>query len=299
MRQLTLKNKVHRALEEDFKSWLETLGYNTFSIAYSPIYIREFLYWLEKHERTVEKINEATIPEYFDSYLSKRSNQRRGGGLSNDYLNGHLTSIKQFSEYLQQTRGAGFVILKDYYPRQSRETVLTREQIEAMYEACGNDSAKALRNRAILALYYGCGLRRNEGVHVNVEDVLLNRKLLHVRQGKQYRERYVPLAKHVQEDLKNYLDIARPTFRHHDKSPALLLGTRGRITGSCTLCLIKRLGAEANITTDFGLHTLRHSIATHLLHAGMKLEQVSSFLGHESLESTQRYTHLVEQLQRT
>jgi integrase/recombinase XerD len=296
MRHLTLKNKAHRTVEEDFKTWLATLSYNKFSIEYSPIYVREFLYWLENHERTIEKITEATIPEYFDNYLSKRGNQRRGGGLSNDYLNGHLTSIKQFSEYLQQTSGHGFVILKDYYPRTTRETVLTRQQIEAMYEACGNDSAKALRNRAILALYYGCGLRRNEGVHVNIEDVLFNRKLLHVRQGKQYRERYVPLARHVQEDLKNYLEIARPTFRDHDKTPALLLGIRGRITGCTTLGLIKKLGAEANITTDFGLHTLRHSIATHLLHAGMKLEQVSSFLGHESLESTQRYTHLVEQL---
>jgi len=295
MRHLILKSSRHQQLEQDFKTWLETLSYNTFSVEYSPIYVREFLHWLEGKQCTIEKMNESMIPQYFD-YLSKRPNQRRAGGLSNDYLNGHLTSIKQFSEFLQQSNGKGFVILQDYYPYTYRETILTREQIAALYEACGNDSAQALRDRAILALYYGCALRRNEGVQVNIEDVLLNRKLLHVRQGKQYRERYVPLARHVQEDLENYLSIARPTFRSHEKNPGLLLGTRGRITGDCAIGRIKQLGVKAGIPIDFGLHTLRHSIATHLLHAGMPLEQVSRFLGHDSLESTQRYTHLVTQL---
>jgi integrase/recombinase XerD len=296
MRHLILKNKEHQTLEQDFRSWLETLSFNTFSIENAPVYAREFLHWLESHQRTLKQVNETTVQEYFDNYLSKRPNQRRGGGLSNDYLNGHLISLKQLSEFLQQSSGTGFIILKDYYPRVNREIVLTREEIADLYEACEGGNARALRNRAILALYYGCALRRSEGVQVNVEDVLTSRKLLHVRKGKQYRERYVPLAKHVQEDLENYINIARPTFRHHEKNPALLLGNRGRITGCCALNLIKTLGAKAGVTTDFGLHTLRHSIATHLLHAGMKLEQVSGFLGHESLESTQRYTHLVDQL---
>lgn len=292
MRHLTLKSRQHQKIEQGFKTWLETLGFNRFSIDNAPIYTREFLCWLENHGLTVKQVGETTVPEYFENHLSKRPNQKRGGGLSNDYLNGHLTAIKQFSTFLQQTSGESFAVSKDYYPRHTRETILTRGQIEAMYQACGSDTAKALRNRALLALYYGCGLRRNEGVQVNVEDVLLDRKLLHVRHGKGHRERYVPLAKHVQEDLQNYITIARPSFNGHGKSPALLLGTRGRVTGQGALALLQKLGGEANITTDFGLHTLRHSIATHLLHAGMKLEQVSSFLGHENLESTQRYTHI-------
>jgi integrase/recombinase XerD len=291
MRHLTLKSRQHQALEQDFKTWLETLSYNPYTVRYSPLRVREFMHWIEGEQTKLQHINEQTITKYF-SYLSRRSNQRRSGALSNDYLNMHLTSLKQFSGYLQQSREQGFIIQLNYYPSATRQTILTREQIEALYEATGTDTAINLRDRAILALYYGCGLRRNEGIQINIEDLLINRKLLYVRKGKGHRERYIPLARHVQEDLENYLETGRPAFRSHDKNPAFLLSQKGRISGGCVLTRIKQLGKKADITTDFGLHTLRHSIATHLLLAGMKLEQVAKFLGHESLESTQKYTHI-------
>lgn len=295
MKHLTLKNSKYKALEQEFKTWLETLSYNTYTVEYSPLRIREFLHWIERQSITLKHINEQTITAYFN-YLSKRSHQRKSGALSNDYLNMHLTSLKQFSKYLQQSRQEGFYISMNYYPSAIREQILEPAQINALYEATGIDTAMSLRDRAILALYYGCGLRRSEGVHVNVEDVLLNRKLLYVRKGKQYRERYVPLARHVQEDLGNYLEIGRPSFPNHESNPALLLTQKGRMAGGSILVRIKLLGIKANLTNDFGLHTLRHSIATHLLVAGMPLEQIAQFLGHASLESTQIYTHIAAQL---
>jgi integrase/recombinase XerD len=291
MRHLTLKSRQHQAHEQGFKNWLETLGYNKYTVNYSPVRVREFMHWIEGEQTNLQHINEQTITEYF-GYLSRRSNQRKTGALSNDYLNMHLTSLKQFSGYLQQSRQQGFSIQLNYYPSATRQTILTREQIEALYEATGTDTAINLRDRAILALYYGCGLRRNEGTQINTEDLLINRKLLYVRKGKQYKERYIPLAKHVQEDLENYLEIGRPSFRSHDKNPAFLLSSKGRISGCTVMNRLKQLGKKADITTGFGLHTLRHSIATHLLLAGMKLEQIAKFLGHESLESTQKYTHI-------
>ena len=295
MKHLTLKNSRHKSLEQDFETWLETLSYNPFTVQYSPIRVREFLHWLEQQGISLKDIREQTITTYF-IYLSERSNQRKTGALSNDYLNMHLTSLKQFSEYMQQSWQQGFIIQLNYYPSRIRQQILTQDQITALYEATATDTAIALRDRAILALYYGCGLRRNEGVQLNVEDVLLNRKLVYVRKGKQNRERYIPLTRQVQEDLENYLDIARPSFKSHEKNPALLLSQKGRITGSCILIRIKLLGKKANITTAFGLHTLRHSIATHLLLAGMPLEQIARFLGHSSLESTQIYTHIAAKL---
>ena len=292
MKHLTLQNSKHKALENDFKHWLETLSYNQYTVQYSPVRVREFLHWLEQQHIPLKHISEQTITTYF-GYLSKRNHQRKTGALSNDYLNMHLTSLKQFSKYLQQSRQEGFYIGMNYYPSRVRQQILTRQQISALYEATGTDTIQALRNRAILALYYGCGLRRNEGVQLNVEDVLLSRKLLYVRKGKQHRERYVPMARHVQEDLENYLTIARPGFLHHDKNSALILSQSGkRMSGTTILNAIKRLGKQANITLDFGLHILRHSIATHLLLAGMSLEQIAQFLEHESLESTQIYTHI-------
>jgi integrase/recombinase XerD len=297
MKHLTLKNSKHKALENDFKHWLETLSYNAYSVQYSPVRVREFLHWLEEQHIPLKHISEQTVPAYFD-YLSRRSNQRRSGALSNDYLNMHLTSLKQFSNYLQHSRQEGFTITMNHYPSAIREQILTPDQIKSLYESTGTDTATSLRDRAILALYYGCGLRRSEGMHVNVEDVLLDRKLLYVRKGKLYRERYVPLARHVQEDLENYLEIGRPSFRNHESNPALLLTRRGRMTGGSIITQVKLLGEKAGLTIDFGLHTLRHSIATHLLQAGMPLEQIAQFLGHKSLVSTQIYTHIAEKLSR-
>lgn len=291
MIHLRLKNRHHQQHEREFKNWLETLGYNKFSVSYSPVRVREFLHWLEGEQISLQHTGEQTITHYF-TYLSTRSNQRKGGALSNDYLNMHLTSLKQFSEYLQQTRQQGFVIQLNYYPSVNRQTILSRAEIEALYESTGADTALNLRDRAILALYYGCGLRRNEGIQLDKEDLLSSRRLLYVRKGKGNRERYIPLARHVQQDLEIYLEMGRPTFRSYDKNTAFLLSQKGRISGCCVMARIKRLKEKASIKTDFGLHTLRHSIATHLLLAGMKLEQVAGFLGHESLESTQKYTHI-------
>ena len=152
-----------------------------------------------------------------------------------------------------------------------------------------------LRDRAMLAVYYGCGLRRSEGISLDVSDVLIKEKLLYVQKGKGYRERYVPMSEAVKESLENYINVARSSFLSCElmKQQALLLSFRGRrMDGNSLIMRLKALVKGASINKAVGLHTLRHSIATHLLQSGMRLESVSRFLGHQSLESTQIYTHL-------
>ena len=156
-----------------------------------------------------------------------------------------------------------------------------------------------LRDRAMMAVYYGCGLRRNEGVSLDVSDVLIKEKLLYVQKGKGYRERYVPMSEAVKEDLENYIHVGRNcllTYGPQIKEQALFLSIRGkRMDGNSLIMRLKELVKVARINKSIGLHTLRHSIATHLLQSGMALENVSRFLGHQSLESTQIYTHMVNE----
>jgi integrase/recombinase XerD len=146
--------------------------------------------------------------------------------------------------------------------------------------------------------FYGCGIRRSEGVHLDVGDINFDRSLLHVRKGKNNRERFVPISKANRKYLQDYVYDHRPELIRGSKVEALFVSYQHirRMQGQSLAIRLKVLQYQSEDTElmekEIGLHTLRHSIATHLLQAGMKLESISKFLGHSSLESTQIYTHL-------
>lgn len=187
-------------------------------------------------------------------------------------------------------------------------TWLTEEEIKLLFEATYQTGSHNYlekqeifqsRDRAMLAVFYGCGLRRNEGVQLNLSDINFDRSILHVRKGKNYKERLVPISKTSLKHLQEYIYDQRPKLSQ-SKLDALFLSQRGfRMHGQTMLIRLKKLqyltGDLDLSSKEIGLHTLRHSIATHLLTAGMKLDSISRFLGHSSLESTQIYTHLSEQ----
>ncbi len=287
MRSIQLKTNHNKQLETGFKAWLTLLQHHYTTIAGAPLKIREFLHWLEENEIHLKQLTKADLHAYI-TYLSHRKNQRRAGGLSAGYLNMHIRSLKQFSEYVQQSREEGFTIDVPYYKPIRQQDILTITEIKALYEATTPDVI-GLRDRAILGIYYGCGLRRSEGIGLDVEDLVLKKQLLYVRKGKNYRARYVPVTDPVFTDLLNYLEFSRPYFSRHQ---SLLVSHRGRISGSGVMYRLNVLRKRAAITKKPGLHTLRHSIATHLLQQGMKLIDIGRFLGHQSIESTQIYTHL-------
>ena len=180
-----------------------------------------------------------------------------------------------------------------YEPKEIPERdILTQDEIKAVYNAA-DETILGLRDRAILSIYYGCGLRSKEGQYLELSDIVLDRKLVYVRKGKQYRERYVPFVQQQMTDFKLYLKECRPELTTENTKNWFLLNNKGNQTSpSFLLKRIKSLIEAAGIQKDIGLHTLRHSIATHLLQSGMKIESISQFLGHKNIDSTQRYTHL-------
>jgi integrase/recombinase XerD len=150
----------------------------------------------------------------------------------------------------------------------------------------------------MIAIFYGCGLRRNEGVQLNLSDINFDKSVLHVRKAKNYKERFVPISKTNLKYLTEYIYDHRPQLSM-SSIDALFLGRSGfRMQGQSLMARLKSLQQKTEDLTllekEIGLHTLRHSIATHFLQAGMKLESISRFLGHGSLESTQIYTHLID-----
>ena len=126
-----------------------------------------------------------------------------------------------------------------------------------------------------------------------------DKQILHVRKGKNYKERFVPFNKTNSQILQEYIYDHRTYFINARQTNALFMSTQGHRLQSQSLglrlkLLIQKTDDIELHQQDVSLHTLRHSIATHLLSAGMPLENISKFLGHSSLESTQIYTHLIE-----
>ena len=151
----------------------------------------------------------------------------------------------------------------------------------------------------MLGIYYGCGLRKSEGVALDVSDVLTHRALVHVRKGKGSKERYVPISEKIMEHITEYLQMGRPllTSTSSFSTEGFFLNQIGSRCSDQALSnslkkLVKRSESSSLQAKHPSLHTLRHSIATHLLQSGIQIELIQQFLGHQSLESTQIYTHL-------
>jgi site-specific recombinase XerD len=150
----------------------------------------------------------------------------------------------------------------------------------------------------MLAVFYGCGLRLNEGASMELSDINEPSKVLHVRKGKHYKERLVPIAEKNLQEMRLYRDYARKELLQGQGSTYFFIVTnKGTQMSKQSLYIrIKKLVRKAGIKKKVGTHTLRHSIATHLLQSGMKLERIQQFLGHATLDSTQIYTHLQNDL---
>lgn len=296
MQTFAIKTPEFIHLEESFGEWLQLLNFEQSTVKYAPRKVREFLGWLEQQQITeLSSITKQVIENYFD-YLKERRNNRRKGKLSRNYLRTHITALRKLARYLRETGRESFEVDVQLPGRiRNIKNIFTQSEIKVLYNACEGDLL-GIRDRAMLAVYYGCGLRRNEGINLDVSDVLLNKNLLYVSKGKNYKERYVPMTEAVKEDLQNYLDFARPMFLNRQTSALFLSRSGSRLITQGMATRLQKLKEKAGIDKEAGLHTLRHSIATHLLQSGMKLSQIKRFLGHSSMESTQIYTHLANEL---
>jgi integrase/recombinase XerD len=293
MQGTPINNPLYIRLHAGFTQWLRILNFEPTSQRDMPKMLSAFLVFLEARNCLhPHDIKADHLKDYLD-YLHERPNHKWGGGLSKNYIRKQLQVIRKFSRYLTESGQPSFTIkLRIKGKSTNIKSILTLAEVSSLYEAA-NDDLLGLRDKAILALYYGCGLRKNEGATIHVKDVLLDKGLVYVRKGKGYKERYVPLAGSGKADLENYILYARPHLAGDKKDEALLLSVNGKkLTGHSSYERLQKLKAKAGLKKPAGLHTLRHSIASHLLHSGMPLEQIQRFLGHSSMESTQIYTHL-------
>jgi len=306
MHKLTLNNPAYQYLQTAFKEWLDILGYGSATVDGMPVMVREFFHYLESQNlQSIHLLQHKHIKSYHH-YISSRANQRRGGALSEKYINKHLQSIEKLLEYLHHKGIQHLPTLGIRLQKIHRKTItiLTIDEIKELFALTNREHTTdketylQSRDKAMLVLYYSCGLRRNEGIHVSIDDINFDTGILHVKKGKNYKERFVPFNKTNAAYLQEYIYDYRNQIVNNKKEHRLFISYNGTpSTGGTLYSRLKLLQLQSDNTglnnKNIGLHTLRHSIATHLLQNGMSLEKIAKFLGHSSLESTQIYTHII------
>lgn len=290
-----------RFYQQDFIAWLEALNYSEYSINQAKLAVSQLNEFLESKDINHPTGISAMHLHKFFEYLKLRTNRRRGGGLSPSYINKLNGSLRLYQKFLQLNHRIYLPLTQNYFRGLKTEVeVLTVDEVKSLYNACDMSQPIGYRDRAILALYYGVGLRRSEGINLTMEDVKLEERIIHVRESKNRRERFVPMAMKVYQDLKDYTLIARPIMKM-EKTNQFLLSTKGKALSKFSVLprikALQELSEEDSIHfKDVNVHTLRHSLGTHLLQNGMSIERISRILGHSSITTTQIYTHLIDKL---
>jgi len=274
------KNK----LVQNFKIHLERLGYSQTMIKQLPCHIDDFLKFTVKEVIEIESEDILN----FHKHLQERPRKRGFGGLSESYINHHIYSLKLFFGW-QQDKGAilenPISSLEFKNPRSKPREILTEKEVIELFEAC-----ETLKQRAVLAIFYGCGLRRSEGEDLDLKDIHFRAGILYVRKGKNSKRRAVPLSGQVKTELWNYaLNERKPKG---SETAFILNQIHKRSSGSTYNKILKSILERTSISKEITLHCLRHSIATHLLDNNLPVEYVRDFLGHKHLESTQIYVRI-------
>jgi integrase/recombinase XerC len=228
------------------------------------------------------------------AYLSHLSRRK----LARSSIARHLSALRTFYRYLVReglaTSNPARIVATPKREKKLPEVLQTAE-IELLFEQVDLERPLGIRDRAWLELLYGSGLRISELVGIDVADIELRTRLVKVF-GKGAKERIVPFGTKAEAAIRSWLAVrSRFTSKRSaaDEDDPLFVNYRGsRITARSVRRLMEAYVRRASLRSGISPHSLRHSFATHLLNAGADLRTIQELLGHVSLSTTQKYTHL-------
>jgi site-specific recombinase XerD len=299
MKNLPISNTHFRNLHKGFSEMIISKGYSRGKDCVYPSMVREFLFFMENKGITaIEQVKATDVIAYHD-YLVQRPNQRREGGLSNSAISAQLFSLRIFFDHLRdikQLDASPVQLPKFTLNNYQQRNILTVEEIKQLYSVC-----ESKRDKALLSVAYGCGLRRSEIEKLNTADILFHKGMLIVKEGKNGKSRMLPLSDSVLKDLKEYVMYERTSYLVNNPhipstdQTALFINNKGtRKKGMAMNTRLKYLIEKTQNTgiqqKNITLHCLRHSIATHLLDQGAGIEFVQKFLGHALMDTAHLYS---------
>jgi len=203
-----------------------------------------------------------------------------------------LAAVRSFFRYLYMEgyvkKNPAKLVSSPKIPK-SLPHFLSVDEVFCLLDAPAGDSFRETRDRAILELLYSSGLRVSELTSLDISDLDIKESLIRVK-GKGRKERIIPVGSKAMAAMRNYLP-ERISLKK--KSSALFLNNRGgRLTERSVRRILLQCSRMVNLKGDLSPHTLRHTFATHLLHGGADLRSIQELLGHSSLSTTQKYTHV-------
>lgn len=248
--------------------------------------LRQFALWLDGENQTLKTLTRSALLKYLAFLLEKRISPRSAAR--------KLSAIKRFYAWLVRERQVEEdpTLLVDA-PRIGRglPKTLSETDVQRLLASPDIKSTIGLRDRAMLEVLYGCGLRVSEIVGLTMDSANLSEGVVRVW-GKGSKERLVPMSEPSCEWIRRYCRTARPDLMK-GPSEALFLSTRGQaMTRQTFWHRVKHYGKAIELTMDLSPHVLRHAFATHLVNHDADLRVVQLLLGHSDLSTTQIYTHV-------
>ncbi len=243
------------------------------------------------HSKLLKDINQENIENFlahlYDLGLSANSQARI------------LSGIKKFYAYLLQEKlvneNPTLLISSPSIGRHIPD-VLSYEEICSMIDCIDLSLPFGHRNKAIIEIMYGCGLRVSEVTSLKISNIYVEDEFIRIF-GKGDKERLIPISQSIIKTLNLYIDGERKFQNINPKhTDTLFINRRGSgLSRQMVFLIIKDLAEKAGIKKNIGPHTIRHSFATHLLEGGADLRAVQQMLGHSSISTTEIYTHISDQ----
>lgn len=267
------KKRTLVAVPEAYFLLLHRKRYSESTIKVYVHYFGEFInHFPDLH---IEEITEGHIRQYQDYLVNIKK-------VSSSTQNQAINAIKFY--YEKVLRGDR----KTYYidrPRKERKLpdVLSKEEVGKMIT-----STKNLKHKCIIVLIYSCGLRRGEAISLKIQDIDSGRGLIKIVGAKGKKDRYVQLPTKILPLLRDYYSQYKPKIWLFEGQ------TGGQYSAGSILKIVKHAGILAGLAKRVYPHILRHSFATHNLEQGVDLRYIQEWLGHDSIKTTQRYTHITQ-----
>ena len=293
MKDIQLHNIEFIKEHEGFVKRIKDQGRSINGQASLERHSKEFLHYLEENQvESIQKVNQKTLDKYCE-YLLQRPNKKKAGGIKGTYFNKHREGVLRFLEYYHgHLIGQSPFVIPTMETEPIQKDILTEEEVIQIYNSCDN-TLKGITDRAMVALFYGAGLRRHELFTLELSDLDLKDGFINLDKTKTNFERSVPMFPLVQQAIEEYLYNARELMlpTNSNETHVMVTEVGDKMGYSSYAWRVNKMTVDAGVTKKVSPHLFRHSIATHLLDH-MTLEEIGEFLGHRCLDSTQIYTRI-------
>lgn len=291
MASLAIKN--YENLRNQYVRRLQVRGYAPGTIRAYRLYANQFVEFMkESKERSLKKVDLRILDRYQDFLFGENRNLMRS---SQRHC---LTGLNSFFKWMKREKLIKHNPVPEMElpkkPNRLPRAILTEKEVFRVLDSVNQNSKFGIRNKTLLELLYATGIRSGEMANVRISDLQLDYGMVRITNGKHGRDRVIPMGKVASRCLRKYLKAARSQFLDKGKLPWLFVNNKGqKMWGRVATMVVQKYAKEARIKQVITAHSIRHSMATHLVRREAPLRYIQELLGHKYIVSTQIYTRLM------